>query len=171
MEESSEQKKFGLVTSTVTRYVDGTPTSEATPVTVWYIHPRHYGHTKVNIMVINWWLTPLSSHVNRPSRSWDKAISNSDLETWRQSSWVWSKGKVMRSARYLINSLPFHFTSIRPTIHEIELFQNFTKKNPRSRSWVRSEVKVTKYTQYPTDALPFRLTSIGPTIPEKIDCF
>ena len=61
---------------------------------------------------------------------------------------------------YHINSLPFHFTSIRPTIPEIELFQNLTLKHPRSRSWVRSKVKVTYCTQYPTNALPFRFTSI-----------
>ena len=29
----------------VTRYVDGTPTSEVTPVTIWYIRPPHHGHT------------------------------------------------------------------------------------------------------------------------------
>ena len=61
---------------------------------------------------------------------------------------MWSKSKVIRSAQYLINSLPFHFTSIRPTIPEIELhvFQNLTLKNPRSNSSVRS--KATYYTQY-----------------------
>ena len=31
-----------------TRYVDGMPTSEITPVTIQYIHPPHHGHTKVN---------------------------------------------------------------------------------------------------------------------------
>ena len=55
-------------------------------------------------------------------------------------SWVWSKGKVIQSAQYHINSLPFHFTSIRPTIPEIELFWNLTLKHPRSRSWVRAGV-------------------------------
>ena len=92
------------------RYVDGTPTSEVTPVTIWYIHPPHHGHTNVNIMVMNGWLTSLSFHVSQPHHSWDKAISNSDLETWRSRSWVWSMGKVIRSAQYLINLLPFHFT-------------------------------------------------------------
>ena len=29
----------------ITRYVDGTPTSEVTPVTIRYIHPPHHGHT------------------------------------------------------------------------------------------------------------------------------
>ena len=122
----------------------------------------------VNIMVMNVGLTSFSFHVNRPSQSWDGAISDSDLEisTPRSRSWVWSKGNVIQSAQYHINSPRFHFTSIRPTIPEIELFWNLTLKHPRSRSWVRSKVKVTYCTQYPTDALPFRFTSIGPTIPE-----
>ena len=124
--------------------------------------------TLVNIMVMNGWLTSFSFHVNRPSHSWDKAISDSDLETSNPSSrsQVWSKGKVIQLAQYHINSPRFHFTSIRPTIPEIELFWNLTLKHPRSWSWVRSEVKVTYCTKYPTDALPFRFTSIGPTIPK-----
>ena len=68
--------------------------------------------------------------------------------------------------RVVSNSLEIHFTSIRPTIPEIELFRNLTLKHPRSRSWVRSKVKVTYYTQYLANALPFCFTSIGPTIPE-----
>ena len=124
--------------------------------------------TLVNIMVMNGWLTTFSFHVNRPSHSWDKAISGFDLEisTPGSRSWVWSKGKVIQSAQYHINSLRFHFTSIRPTIPEIELFRNLTLKHPRSMSWVRSKVKITCCTQYPTNALPVRFTSIGPTIPE-----
>ena len=109
--------------------------------------------------------TSLSFHVNRPSHPWDKAISNSDHQTWRSRSWVWSKGKIIRLAQYLINSLPFHFIPIKPTIPEIHLFRNLTLKNPTSMSWVRSKVKVTLYTQYPTNALPVRFISIGPTIP------
>ena len=124
--------------------------------------------TLVNIMVMNGWLTSFSFHVNRPSHSCDKAISDFNLEilTPGSRSWVWSKGKVIQLAQYHINSLYFHFTSIRPTISEIELFRNLTLKHPRSRSWVRSKVKVTYCTQHPTDELPFRFTYIGPTIPE-----
>ena len=124
--------------------------------------------TLVNIMVMNGWLTSFSFHVNWPSHSRDKAISDFDLgiSTPGSRSWVWSKGKVIQSAQYHINSLCFHFTPIRPTIPEIELFRNLTLKHPRSRSWVRSKVKVTYFTQYPTDALPFRFTSIVPTIPQ-----
>ena len=122
--------------------------------------------TEVNIMVMNGWLTSFSFIVNRLPHSWDKAISDSDLETPRSRSWVWSRGKVIQLAQYHINSLPFHLTLIRSTILQIELFRNLTLKHPRSRSWGRSKVKVTYCTQYPTNALPFRFTSIGPTIPE-----
>ena len=127
-------------------------------------HPTMF--TPVNIMVMNGWLASFSFIVNRLPHSCDKAISDSDLETPRSRSWVWSKGKVIQLAKYHINSLPFHLTPIRPTILQIELFRNLTLKHPRSRSWGRSKVKVTYCTQYPTNALPFRFTSIGPTIPE-----
>ena len=51
--------------------------------------------------------------------------------------WPWkSRSMSWVSAKYLINLLPFNFTSIRPTIPEIQLFWNSTMKNPRSRSWV-----------------------------------
>ena len=122
--------------------------------------------THVNIMVMNGWLTSFSFIINQPPHSWDKALSDSNLETPRSRSWVWSKGKVIQSSQYHINPLPFHFSSIRPTIPEIELFQNLTMKHPRSRSWVRSKVKVKYCTQCPSNAHPFRFTSIGPNIPE-----
>ena len=122
--------------------------------------------TQVNIMVMNGWLTSFLFIVSQLPHSWDKAISDSDLETPRSRSRVWSKGKVIQLAQYHINSLPLHFTSIRLTIPEIELFRNLTLKHPRSRSRVRSKVGVIYCTQYPTNALPFRFTSIGPTIPE-----
>ena len=115
---------------------------------------------------MNGWLTSFSFHVNWPPHSWEKTISDPDLETPRSRSWVWSKSKVIQSAQDHINSLPFHFTWIRPTIPEIQLFRKLSLKHPRSRSWVRSKVKVTYYIEHPTDALPFRLTSIGLTIPK-----
>ena len=126
--------------------------------------------TLVNIMVMNGWLTSFSFHVNRPSHSWDKAISDSDLEisTPRSRSLVWSKGKVIQSAQYHIYSLPFHFTSIRPTILDRDLFRNLTLKHPRSRSWdewgqsSRSHIVANIQPMH----LLLRFTSIGPTIPE-----
>ena len=89
-----------------------------------------------------------------------------EISTPRSRLWVWSKGNVIQLAQYHINSFRFHFTSIRPTIPEKQLFRNLTLKHPRPRSWVRSKIKVTYCAQYPTDALPFRFTLIGPTIPE-----
>ena len=84
--------------------------------------------TQVNIMAMNGWLASFSFIVNRLPHSWDKAISDTDLETPRSRSWVWSKGKVIQLAQYHINSLPFHLTSIRPTILQIELFRKLTLK-------------------------------------------
>ena len=43
--------------------------------------------TLVDVMLMNGWLASLSFHVNRSSHSWDKAISNSDVETPRSRSW------------------------------------------------------------------------------------
>ena len=86
-------------------------------------HPRSrlWVRSKVIIMVMNGWLTSFSFHVNRPSHSSDKAISDSDLEisTPGSRSWVWSRGKVIQLAQYHINSLRFHFKSIRPIFPEI----------------------------------------------------
>ena len=132
-----------------TRYVDGTPTSKVTPVTIRYIRPPHHGHTSQYHG--HEWMTHI---LLVPCQS---AVPFLRL-TPGSRSWMWSKGKVIQSAQYHINSLRFHFTSIKPTIPEIELFRNLTLKRPRSRSWVRSKVKVTYCTQYPTDALPFRFT-------------
>ena len=81
------------------------------------------------------------------------ALSALDFHT----PWVRSKGKVIQSAQNHINSLPFHFKSIRPIIPEIKLFRNLTLKHPRLRSWVRSKVKVTYYTRHATDALLFHI--------------
>ena len=98
-----------------TRNVDGVATSEVTQsLSSRSTQPAMV--TLVNIMVINGWLTSFSFHVNRPSHSWDKAISNSDLGTPKWRSWVWSKGNVIQLPQCPINPLPFHFTSIRPTI-------------------------------------------------------
>ena len=103
--------------------------------------------TLVNIMVMNGWLTSFSFHVNRLPHSWDKAISNSDLETPRSRSWVGSKGKVIQSAQDPINSLNFHFTSIRPTIPEIQLFWKFDLET--SKVNVMNEVKGQCHILYP----------------------
>ena len=62
------------------RYVDGTPTSEVTPVTICYMHTPHHGCPYVMVMVINDRLASLSFHASQPSHSSNKAISNCELQ-------------------------------------------------------------------------------------------
>ena len=105
------------------------------PVTIWYIHLSHHGYSKVMVMLMNDQLISLLFHVNQSSHSWNKAISNIDLETSRSRSWVWSTGKAIQSAQYLTALLshqshnnswfqypsdapPFLFTLIWPTLPE-----------------------------------------------------
>ena len=65
----------------LTRYVYGTPTSEVTRVTIRYIRPPHHGQT--GQYRGNEWMTHILFDVNRPSHSWDKPISDFDLEISR----------------------------------------------------------------------------------------
>ena len=108
---------------------------------------HHTMVTLVNITVMNGWPRSFSFFVNRPPHSWDKAISDSDLETPRSRSWVWPKGKVIQSAQYHINSLPFHFTSIKPTIPEIRAISKFDLETSKVK--VMSEVKGQGQILYP----------------------
>ena len=150
----------------LTRYVDGTPTSEVTQsLSGTSAHPTMV--TQVNIMVMNGWLTYFSFHVNRPYHSWDNAISDVDLDisTPGSRSWVWSKGKITQSAQYHINSFHFHFTSIRPTIPEsyFEIWPwniqgQGQEWGQRSRSHIVPSIQPMHFL--------FCFTSIGLTIPE-----
>ena len=63
--------------------------------------------TLVNIMVLNGWLTSFSFHVNQPPHSWDKAISDSGLETSRSRSWLWAKGKAIQSVHIILTHYLF----------------------------------------------------------------
>ena len=135
------------------------------PVTIWYIHPPHHGHEQ-------------STHIPffpcqqpTPSHSSNQDISNFDLETTMSRSWVWSKGKTIQSAQYLIGCfLLFRINQI--TIPEIQLLWNLTLKikgqgygwDQRSRSHSSPGIQ-------PMNLL-FSFTSIGPTIPEiwPIEC-
>ena len=73
-------------------------------------------------------LISLSLHVNRPSRSWDTAISKFDVENSRSRSWMRSKLKVTTWVQHSVDSHPFHSMSIRHPIPELQLFQNLTLK-------------------------------------------
>ena len=140
--------------------------SEVTSITICHSGTSaHHTMVKVvNIMVKNGWLTSFSFHVNWLSHSWDKAISDSDLETLRSRSRVWSKGKVTQLAQYPINLLLFisHQSdqqSLRYTYFEIwpwNIQGQGHEWSQRSRSHIIPSIH----------ALPFRFTPIGPTIPE-----
>ena len=82
----THKKRFISDFQVQTRYVDGTPMFEVTLVTVQYINPPQHGYLKVVDMVMNDQLASISFHVNQPSRSWNKAISNFDRETSRSRS-------------------------------------------------------------------------------------
>ena len=81
------------VKSITTRYVDGTPTFEDTPVTSRYIHPPH----QVTQRSISWsWrddLHPFGSISTCPTVS--DIRPNFDLANSRSRTRVWSKSKVM----------------------------------------------------------------------------
>ena len=102
-------------------------------------HPSPYGHT--SHYHGHEWMTHISSfHVNRPSHSWDKAISDSVLETSRSRTWVWSKGKVIQYP-----SFSFHTNQINNSWDTaISKFDLETSKVK-----VMSEVKGQGHMSYP----------------------
>ena len=106
------------MTDITTRCVDGMLTSEVTPVTIRIHPPPPPRSPKVMVMVKSNQFTSLLFQVNRPLHSWDKAVSNFNLENSRSRPWVWSKVKVTYLTKYQTNALPF-FMSIRPTIPKI----------------------------------------------------
>ena len=73
-------------------------------------------------------LLSLSFHVNRPSHSWDTAISKFDIENSRSRSLVMSKLKVTTWVRHSVDSHPFRSMWIGHPISELRLFQNLSLK-------------------------------------------
>ena len=98
--------------------------------------------TLVNIMVINGWLPSFSFHVNRLYHSWDKAISDSDLETPRSRSWVWSKSCSHPS----ILSICFLFISHQTNNSWDTAISNFDLETSKVK--IMSEVKGQVYILY-----------------------
>ena len=64
----------------------------------------------------------LSFHVDRPSHSWDKAISKFETGNSRSRSEL----KVTTWVQHSVDSQPFFFMSIGHPISELRLFQNLT---------------------------------------------
>ena len=91
----------------------------------------------VTVMVMNDQFMSILFHVNWPSHSWDKTISNFDLENSKPRSWIWLKGKV----GIQLICFPFYFTSISPTILEIQLHVYFKSNLEKSNVNVKGKVK------------------------------
>ena len=109
-------------------------------------------------------LISLSFHVDRPSHSWDTAISKFDAENSRSRSWVGSKLKVTTWVQHSVNSHPFRSMSIRHPIPELRLFQNLTLKiKGQGHGWGHSSKS---QCGSKIDSYPFCSKSIGPPIPE-----
>ena len=89
------------------------------------------GEVKVkshNVTLTSYRLTSLSFHVNRPSHSWDTAISKFDVENSMSRSWVKSKLKVTTWGLHSVDSHPFRSMSFGHPIPELWLFENLTLK-------------------------------------------
>ena len=113
--------------------VDCTPTPQVTSVSLWYIQEPHSGNAKSYS-----WPYMIDA---RPFRS--MPIGHVIPEIRLFQAWVWSKGSGTYSVQRALGLLSFHFTSPRPIISEIQLFQSLSFKNPRSRSWVLSKFDLT----------------------------
>ena len=93
--------------------------------------PRSFSDKSLHltlVTVINDRLTPLLFNVNRPSHSWDTAISKFDLANPWSRPCVRSKFKATLWAQETIDSLSFRFRLIGPAIPEIQQFQTLTMK-------------------------------------------
>ena len=73
-------------------------------------------------------LLSLLFHVNRPSHSWDTAISKFDIENSRSRSPVRSNLKVTMWVRHSVDWHPFCSMWIGHPIPELRLFQNLSLK-------------------------------------------
>ena len=97
----------------------------------WKSNFKVMGEVKVkshNVSLTSYGLTSLSFHVNRPSHSWDTAISKFDVENSRSRSWVRSKLKVTTWGLHSVDSHPFRSMSFGHPIPELWLFENLTLK-------------------------------------------
>ena len=122
--------------------------------------------TLVNIKVMNGWLTSFLFHVNRPSISWDQAISDSVLETPRLRSWVWSKARSRSRPSILLICFLFSSHQSHPQFLRYSYFEIYPWNiQGQGHEWGQRS-RSQYYIQYPIDALPFSFTSIGPTIPD-----
>ena len=130
--------RFTVSISTIsTRWVDGTPTTEVTPVTSWKIHTPDLSHQMVTVMVMNDLLPHLLCNVNRPSHSEIQLFQNLTMKIHGQGHVC---GQRSRSC--------------------------LTIKFQRSRLWSRSNPLVTSEAWSSIDMFAFRFVAIGPLLAE-----
>ena len=120
-----------------TRWFDGTPTTEVTPVTIWWIHPPDLGHQMVMVMVMNDQLPPPLCYVNRPSHHEIQLFQNLTMKIHGQGHVC---GQRSRS--------------------------RLTFKIQRSRWWSRSSPLVTFEARSSIVMFAFRFVAIGPLLAE-----
>ena len=120
-----------------TRWVDGTPTTEVTPVSIWWIHTPDLGHQMVMVMVVNDLLPPPLCNVNPPSHYAIQLFQNLTMKIHGQG----------------------HVCGQRWRSH-------LTFKFQRSMSWSRSNLMVTFEALSSIDMFAFRFVAIGPFLAE-----
>ena len=148
-----------------TRYVDSTPTSEITLVTIRYIHSHQHGHTKS----ISWsWMDDShpfrSMSIGRPIPE-IRLFQTPTLKLQGQSHGCGHREThTVGPVSYLFTSFSFHMNQTNNSwdraISKFDL--------EKSKVMVMGDVNDQGHILYPVsnDALPFRFTSFGPTIHE-----
>ena len=132
------------------RYVDCTPMSEVTPVTIWYIPPP----IPIPISPPQWlalghgheWLPhiPFVPCQSAPTPTPQIRLFQSlTLKLQGQGHGCGQRARPHTVSPVSISFAFFLFRINQITIPEIQLFWNLTLKNQGSMSWVRSKVKVT----------------------------
>ena len=100
-------------------------------------------------------LISLSFHVDRPSHSWDTAISKFDVENSRSRSWVRSKLKVTTWVQHSVDSHPFRSMSIGHPIPELWLFKQDRLKRRNTLGCLdRYAAQNSKYARPPIPSHP-----------------
>ena len=108
--------------------------------------------TLLNTMVMYVWLTSFSFYVNRLSHSWDKAISDPDLEIPRSRGMIVVKGQVhivSTVSEYIIRSISFHIdqtnSSWDTAISIFDLETSKVKNEGQGRIWYPASTWYTSF--------------------------
>ena len=171
--------------SETTRWVDGTPTTEVTPVTIWWIYIPDLGHQMVTIMVMNDLLPPsfamsigppilrysylkiwplksmvkVMCVVKGQGHIWPSAFKRQGHCQGQTIGYIWD---LLEFNRYVCFSFCGNRAPNRASFGwDIANFI-FDLENSRSRSWPRSNLMVTVEALSSIDFFFFRFVAIGP---------